>query len=289
MSSDQVFNKRRFLNLQGIIFELNQPLIMGIINLTEDSFYADSQIRNNDHLLLMVEKMVNDGADIIDLGAQSTRPGAISITVEEELKRLIPAINLLKKHFPDLILSIDTFYAEVAEKTIEAGAALINDISGGTFDEAMFDVIAKHKIPYILMHTGGKPQWMQNNPTYKDVVAEVISFLSSQIEKLTSRGVYDIIVDPGFGFGKTIEHNYKLLNALSHLSFLERPILVGLSRKSMIYKPLITNPENVLSATAALHLFALQNGANILRVHDVKDAKEIITIFQLLKQNDLNT
>ncbi len=288
MKENQIFSKRRFLNLGGELFELNSPLVMGIVNLTEDSFYEVSRVSSNDQLLRVVEKMVNEGADIIDLGAQSTRPGAIALSAEDEIDRLLGAISLLKEHFPKVILSVDTFYGNVAEKAVEAGAALINDISGGTFDSTMFEVIAKMKVPYILMHTGGRPEWMQQNPTYSDVVAEVINFLSIQIEKLTNLGVHDIIVDPGFGFGKTIDHNYKLLNALSHLSFLERPILVGLSRKSMIYKPLNSSPNEVLDGTSALHLFALQKGANILRVHDVKEAKEIIKLHHLLIDNALD-
>jgi len=252
---------------------------MGILNITSDSFYDGGKYENEKDQLKRVEQMLKEGADFIDIGAQSTRPGAIDIGPKQELEMLSPTITSIRKHFPEAIISVDTWHSKVAKNVYNIGADMINDISGGTFDEEMFNTINEIQIPYILMHTGGKPSDMQENPSYDNVLKEVIYFMSKQIAKLNHIGVNDIIIDPGFGFGKTLEHNFELLKNLNYFSFLESPLLVGISRKSMIYKTLDTNPENALNGTTALHFKALEGGANILRVHDVKEAKECIDLY----------
>jgi dihydropteroate synthase len=252
---------------------------MGILNITPDSFYDGGKYENEKSQLQRVEKMLKEDADFIDIGAQSTRPGAKEIGFEQELQLLSPTISSIRKYFPEAIISIDTWYSKVAKTAHSLGADMINDISGGTFDKEMFNTINEIQIPYILMHTGGKPSNMQDNPQYDNILKEVIFFMSEQIDKLNHIGVNDIIIDPGFGFGKTLEHNYELLKDLNHFSFLDVPLLVGISRKSMIYKPLNISPEEALNGTTALHFKALEGGANILRVHDVKEAKECIDLY----------
>lgn len=285
MDNNQVFNNKKVLNLGGRLIEIDQPKIMGILNLTDDSFYDGGRFNNLNNAIKQTEKMLIDGATIIDLGAQSSRPGAKLKTDQQEIEIIIPVLNELMKEFPYAIYSVDTWYSNVAEQTINIGAHMINDISGGLFDSSMFDIIAKYNVPYVLMHTGGRPDEMQINPIYNNVVSDVLKFLANQVEVLSKKGVNDIIIDPGFGFGKTYEHNFTLLNALKHFSFLEKPILVGLSRKSMIYKTLDLDPENALTGTIALEMFALLQGANILRVHDVKETGELIKLFQTIKDN----
>ena len=267
------------INIRGDIYSLNSPKVMGILNITPDSFYDGGMYSNEKAQLLRVEQMLSEGANFIDIGAQSTRPGAKEIDHEKELKLLSPTIKSVRKHFPDTIISIDTWNSTVAKTAHNLGADMINDISGGTFDNNMFDAINEIQVPYILMHTGGKPSNMQDNPQYNNILKHVIFFLSEQIGKLNYIGVNDIIIDPGFGFGKTLDHNFELLKNLNHFSFLEVPILVGLSRKSMIYNSLGSNPKNALNGTTALHMAALNGGADILRVHDVKEAKECIDLY----------
>ena len=252
---------------------------MGILNITPDSFYDGGEYEDEKKQLHRVEHMLREGANFIDIGAQSTRPGAIEIGWKEELKLLSPAISSIRKHFPEAIISIDTWYSKVAKTAYNMGADMINDISGGTFDENMFNTINDIQIPYIIMHTGGKPNNMQENPQYDNILKEVIFFMSKQIAKLNHIGVNDIIIDPGFGFGKTLEHNYELLKNLNHFSFLDAPLLVGISRKSMIFRALKISPKESLNGTTALHFKALEGGANILRVHDVKEAKECIDLY----------
>ena len=270
------------INCNGKLIDLSSPKVMGILNITPDSFFDGGKYNNTSAILFQVEKMLTEGATFIDVGAYSSRPGAKQISEEVELDRILPIIKLLIKEFPDILISIDTFRSTIAEQCIENGACLINDISAGSLDDKMFSTIAKLQVPYIIMHMQGSPQNMQLNPKYDDVVKEVLYYFSKKIAELRSLGVNDIITDVGFGFGKTIEHNYQLLNNLELFKNLETPILVGLSRKSMLFKPLQIKPDNALNATTAAHTIALLNGANILRVHDVKEAMEAIKIVQLL-------
>lgn len=286
MNTTSLFRKKSFLNIQGALFEINKPMIMGILNITADSFFDGGEYTNEKAQLLRVEKMINEGADFIDIGAQSTRPGAKEIDAKSEISKLNPLVSSIRKKFPDTIISIDTWHSEVAKATFESGADIINDISGGQFDSKMFETIAEIQIPYILMHTAGKPNTMQDNPQYDNVLKEVIYFMSQQINKLNHLGVNDIIIDPGFGFGKTLEHNYQLLNKLNHFAFLEVPILVGISRKSMVYKTISSTANDALNGTTALHMAALNQGSDILRVHDVKEARECICLFENIQKSN---
>jgi len=265
------------------IFELkSDALVMGILNVTSDSFYDGGKYQNNESQLLQCKRMIDEGVDIIDIGAYSTRPNAKDIPEEDETKQLCNAIQIVRKNFPNILISADTFRATVAEKAIVAGANIINDISGGTMDRQMFETIARLKVPYILMHILGTPQTMQKSPNYNDVNKEVFAFFEEQLKKLELLGVKQVIIDLGFGFGKTIEHNYELLNNLNKFHKLGKPILVGLSRKSMIYKTLNINTKESLNGTTILNTIAIQKGAKLLRVHDVKEAKEVITLTRLL-------
>jgi len=260
---------------------------MGILNITPDSFYDGGKYKNEADILFQTEKMLTEGATFIDVGAYSSRPGATHISEKEELKRILPVIELLVKYFPEIIISVDTFRSEIAKKTIENGAAIINDISGGKMDEKMFQTVAKLQVPYILMHMLGTPQNMQQNPVYEDVTKDIIRFFSEQIFKLHQLKMNDIIIDMGFGFGKTLQHNYEILSNLALFKNLDAPILIGISRKSMLYKPLDITANEALNATTATNTIALLNGANILRVHDVKEAVEAIKIVNQLRENEL--
>ena len=251
---------------------------MGILNITPDSFYDGGKYKNELEILTQTEKMLYEGATFIDVGAYSSRPGAAHISEKEELSRILPVIDLLVKNFPEIILSVDTFRSEIAQKTIENGAAIINDISGGKMDENMFQTVADLQVPYILMHMLGTPQNMQQNPVYEDVTIDIITFFSKQIYKLHQLKVKDIIIDVGFGFGKTKKDNYELLSNLSLFKQLDVPILAGISRKSMLYKPLEITAKEALNATTVANTITLLNGASILRVHDVKEAVEAIKI-----------
>lgn len=266
---------------------------MGILNVTLDSFYDGGKYAEEKSILLHAEKLISEGADIIDIGAYSTRPNAVEVTEEEELKRLIPSIRSVRKSFPDIIISADTFRSHVAEQAVNEGADIVNDVSGGTGfvnpseaeePHSMFETVGRLKVPYILMHANGTPQTMQQDPQYKDVTTEVVDHLYGQINHALSKGIMQIIVDPGFGFGKTTEHNYQLLDQLASLKKLGYPILVGMSRKGMIYKTLGIKAEEALNGTTAANTIALMNGANILRVHDIKEAKEALKIFTLAKK-----
>ncbi len=274
------------LNCQGQILDLARPKIMGILNLTPDSFYDGGRYQTEKALLTQVAKMLSEGADIIDIGGMSSRPGAKLIPVEEELGRVVPAIRAILKEFPDTIISVDTVRAVVARQTIDVGAAIINDISAGTIDTDMFKTIGEINCPYILMHMQGIPEIMQKDVTYDGhVVTTVMDFLIEKMGQLRALDVKDIVIDPGFGFGKTVDHNYELLKNLSSFRILEVPILVGLSRKSMIHKLLKVTPETALNGTTALHFAALENNAKILRVHDVLEAKETLTLWEKLKDS----
>ena len=259
---------------------------MGILNITPDSFYDGGKYKNETDILFQTEKMLNEGATFIDVGAYSSRPGAAHISEKEELKRILPVIDLLVKYFPEIIISVDTFRSEIAKKTIENGAAIINDISGGKMDEKMFQTVAELQVPYILMHMLGTPQNMQQNPVYEDVTKDIIRFFSEQIFKLHQLKMNDIIIDMGFGFGKTLQHNYEILSNLALFKNLDAPILIGVSRKSMLYKPLDITANEALNATTAANTIALLNGTNILRVHDVKEAVEAIKIVNQLIENE---
>ena len=251
---------------------------MGIINTTPDSFYAASRQQNTDAILQKAELMVKDGATILDIGGQSTRPGSLVVGKEEELKRVIKPIEAISKNFPEIFISIDTYYAAVAKEAVEASASIVNDISAGSLDEAMISTVASLQVPYVLMHMQGTPQDMQQSPHYDDVTKTVLDFFIQKIDELKKMGLYDIIVDPGFGFGKTISHNFKLLQSLSVFNLLGKPLLVGISRKSTIYKTLHIIAEEALNGTTVLNTIGLLNGAHILRVHDVKEAKQAINL-----------
>jgi len=259
---------------------LQEPIIMGILNLTPDSFYDGGSYHSELEVLKKVDIMLQEGASCIDIGAYSSRPDASHISEKEEIKRLLPTLKGIVKEFPKVVISIDTFRSEVAKRSIHEGASIINDISGGNMDDKMFHTIAELQVPYILMHMQGTPQTMQSKPDYTNVLTEVTSFFIKKIDALNKLGVKDIVLDVGFGFGKTIEQNYELLHNLKSFETFKKPILVGLSRKSMLYKALKIDPENALNATSVAHTIALLNGANILRVHDVKEAKEVITVMK---------
>ena len=273
------------LNIKGSLLDLSSPKIMGILNVTPDSFYDGGVYSNENEILKQAEKMILDGVDIIDIGGYSSKPGAKKITIKEEEKRVLPIIKLIYKTFKKTIISVDTFRSEIAEKSLNAGASIINDISGGDFDNNIYKIAERYKAPYIMMHMKGNPSNMQINPTYKNINYEIIKNLSKKIDFAQKKGVCDIIIDPGFGFGKTIEHNYQILNNLKLYKVLHKPILIGVSRKSMIYKLLKTDPSKALNGTTALNTIALINGANILRVHDVKQANEVIKLCGFLKEN----
>jgi dihydropteroate synthase len=254
---------------------------MGILNITPDSFYAQSRCKNNKEILQRAETIIYEGGNIIDIGACSSRPGAVDTSSEEEIGKLMPALNLIRKTFPTIPISVDTYRSDVAQKVIKEGEAdIINDISGGEIDSKMFDVIAELNVPYILTHIKGNPQTMQDEPYYENVMSEIMLWFAKKVELLRKTGVKDIIIDPGFGFGKTIEHNFILLKNLKQFKFFELPVMVGLSRKSMISKSLGITPEKSLNGTTVLNTIALLEGANILRVHDVKETQECVNLIR---------
>ncbi len=274
------------INCNGKLVDLSTPRIMGILNITPDSFFDGGQHNSIKKALIKAEKMVAEGADFLDVGGYSSRPGADFVSEKDELARVVPVVNALAKEFPEVNISVDTFRSKVAKATIENGAALINDISAGDLDNNMMATVAKLQVPYIMMHMQGTPENMQQNPTYNNVISDIRFYLSKKIKLAQELHINDVIIDPGFGFGKTLEHNYTLLNNLELFSCFNLPLLVGISRKSMIYKPLNITPDLALNGTTALHMIALQKGATILRVHDVKEAKECIKLFNLLKQHN---
>ncbi|MCB9033319.1 MAG: dihydropteroate synthase [Chitinophagales bacterium] len=259
---------------------------MGILNLTPDSFFDGGQYNNDAIILKHVEQMVNDGATIIDIGGMSSRPNAQEISVEAEINRVIPTLKKIRQAFPNIFISIDTYRSEVASVAIDEGIDIINDISAGNIDEQLIDVVAKSKLPYIIMHMQNTPSNMQDNPNYNDIVLDIMDFFNNKIIELRNKGIKDIILDVGFGFGKTIAQNYILLKHITKFNVFNCPILVGISRKSMLYKLLAIEPQDALNASTAAHMLALQNGASILRVHDVKAAKECIDIWNFYRQVD---
>ena len=272
------------INCAGKLIDLSIPKIMGILNVTPDSFYDGGRYNSDKKILDHVEKMVIDGATFIDIGAYSSRPGGLDIDENEELKRIIPAIELVNKKFPEIIISIDTFRSKVAEACLNSGASIINDISASQLDEKMMETIAKYNVPYIIMHMKGNPQNMMDKTNYDDMLQEMIKYFSKKINQAISYKINDIIIDPGFGFAKNIKQNYDLLNHLDLLKILDKPIMVGISRKSMIYKSLDSTPEEALNGTTVLNTVALIKGASILRVHDVKEANECIKLIGSLNK-----
>jgi dihydropteroate synthase len=275
------------LNCNGRLLVADKPLVMGIINATPDSFYAGSRQHTIDGILKQAEIMLQQGADILDIGGQSSRPGSIVVGEEEELKRVIDGIAALHDRFPRAFISVDTYYSKVAREAVAAGAGIINDISAGTIDADMFSMAASLKVPYVLMHMQGTPQTMQQSPQYDNVTREVLDFLIAKTELLKKAGVNDIIIDPGFGFGKTIAHNFELLSNLSVFKIISHPLLLGISRKSTISKTLGITAEEALNGTTVLNTIGLMNGADIIRVHDVKEAKEAIQLVDACMQRGL--
>lgn len=275
------------INCKGKLVDLTSPKVMGILNLTPDSFFDGGKYKDEISILKQVEYMLEHGATFIDMGAYSSRPGADHVAEDEELQRMTPVIDLILKNFPDTLISIDTFRSKVAAESIEHGAAIINDIAAGNLDENMFATIAKHQVPYIMMHMKGTPQSMQKEAVYDNMVNDLRFYFSEKIRETTSKKINDVIIDPGFGFAKTTAQNYTLLNHLDMFQTFGLPILIGLSRKSMIYKVLGSSPQEALNGTTALHTVALLKGANIIRAHDVKEASECIKLVEALKENAL--
>ncbi|MBK9254810.1 MAG: dihydropteroate synthase [Saprospiraceae bacterium] len=271
------------LNCNGKVISAETPTVMGIVNLTTDSFYALSRVMQEDMLHEKVAGMLSEGATFIDVGGMSSRPGATMISPDEEIERVLPAVINLKQWFPDIIISVDTFRSKVAALCLEAGASMINDISAGLQDESMFDTVASYGVPYIMMHMRGLPSDMQLNTGYDDIMLELLSFFAARLRKARNAGIKDIIIDPGFGFGKSLEGNFIILNHLKSFGIFECPVLTGVSRKSMICKTLGVNPDQALNGTTAIHMYALSQGAQILRAHDVKEAIETIKLWEMIR------
>ncbi|RDB07551.1 dihydropteroate synthase [Runella aurantiaca] len=276
---------KKTLNIGGKLLDLSTPQVMGIMNITPDSFYSESRVNQLDEAYKKAERMLSEGASILDLGGHSTRPGADAVSEKEERKRILPVVEMLRKNFPNAILSIDTFRASVARQAVEAGAHIINDIAGGNLDPQMFETVAALNVPYILMHSRGTPQTMKDLNQYEDLVTDVLRELQAKIYQLQQLGVKDIVADMGFGFAKNADQNYVLLNDLKSFQALNVPILAGVSRKSMIWRKLNITPDQSLNGTTVLNTVALLNGASILRVHDVKEAVEAVKLVGLLQHN----
>ncbi|MBY5949733.1 dihydropteroate synthase [Algoriphagus marincola] len=280
---DKLFPQKITLQIKGRLILWDEPQIMGVMNLTPDSFYEGSRLKlNKDDVLGRAQQMINDGADILDIGGYSSRPGAANISIEEEIQRIEDPIQWISEEFPEIIISVDTFRSEVARRGIEAGAHMVNDISGGSLDPNMYKTISELSVPYIIMHMQGTPQNMQGKTHYENILREILNYFSEKLHIIREFGIKDVIIDPGFGFAKTLEQNYFLLKNLELFDMINLPILVGLSRKSMIYKLLEVEPSEALNGTTALNMVALMKGANILRVHDVKEANETRKLFKQL-------
>jgi dihydropteroate synthase len=283
VAKDTFFRKKETINAGGKLIDLSTPKVMGIINLTPDSFYAGSRKPLLSDALLQANKLLANGADFLDIGAYSSRPGAEDISIQEEMDRLLPVVELITANHPGAIISVDTFRAQVAEHAVTAGAHIINDISGGQLDENMFATVARLQVPYILMHMKGTPQNMNQLADYDDIFTEVLDYFAERYYQLKQSGVHDVIIDPGFGFAKMPEHSYALMSRLQDLNILQLPVLVGISRKRMVYRITGGTAEDALNGTTALNTIALTKGASILRVHDVKEAVEAVKIFQMCK------
>lgn len=280
---DKSFPQKNTLQIDGRLISWNKPQLMGIVNLTPDSFFKDSRTEKSiDKTATLVASHISNGANILDLGGYSSRPGATEVSLQEELDRVIPAVNWVRSKYPDILISVDTFRSAVAEEAIRSGAHIINDISAGDLDEQMIQTIGKLQVPYIAMHMRGNPQNMQKKTNYSDILGEILYYFAEKLDQFRKFGIKDVIIDPGFGFAKTLEQNYFLLRNLHHFQALSLPILAGVSRKSMISKVLEVTTEESLNGTTALNMFALCNGANILRVHDVKEANETIKLYNTL-------
>lgn len=273
------------INCLGQLIDLSTPKVMGILNVTPNSFYDGGQFNSETSILNQVAKMIDEGATFIDLGANSSKPKADFVSEEEEIARLLPVVELILKHFPDTLLSIDTFRSEIARVSLENGAAIINDISAGALEEKMFEIIARYQVPYVMMHMKGTPQTMTSLTQYEDIVKEMLFYFSEKIAKARSYGINDLILDPGFGFAKTLEQNYEVLQKLELFQNVELPILVGISRKSMVYKVLNSSANDALNGTTVLNTIALTKGASILRVHDVKEAVESIKLYERMERS----
>ena len=281
-SKDKVFYSKNTLNINGNLLDLSSPKIMGILNVTDDSFYDGGKYLNENEIFLQAETLISDGADIIDVGGYSSRPGAKHINEELETERVLRGINIIRNVSKDIAVSVDTFRANVARKAIEAGAGLVNDISGGNLDKKMIQTISDYNVSYIVMHLVGTPQNMTKNVVYENILIEMINYFSKKLKKLTQFGIKDVIIDVGFGFSKTTPQNYTLLSNLECFRFLNSPLLIGISRKSMVYKVLKISPEEALNGTSVLHAISLLKGAGIIRAHDVKEAKEVINLINLI-------
>lgn len=269
------------INTGGKLLDLSKPKVMGIINVTDDSFYGGSRYTGDREITEAAGRMLEDGADLLDIGGCSTRPGAVAVPEEEEKERVCRAVELILGRFPDTVISVDTYRSSVAEAAISgSGASIINDISGGEMDPGMFPLVIRLNVPYIMMHMQGTPLTMQNNPQYNDVIQDILLWFVPKIAQLTEAGVKDIILDPGFGFGKNATHNFEMLRRLSEFRIAGLPLMIGLSRKAMIWKTLNISPDEALTGTTALNMAALMNGASVLRVHDVREAREVITLFE---------
>lgn len=283
-TANKFLKRKNTVVLNGKILDLSHPIVMGILNVTPDSFFDGGKYKTEKKVLKRAEDILEQGGSIIDIGALSTQPGTDAISTKEEIDRLLPAVKAVKKNFPDAFISIDTYRSWVALKVIEdCGPCMVNDVSGGNFDPHMFDTVGKLGVPYILMHMQGTPLKMQENPEYDDIIRDISLFFTERVKQLTKAGVKDVIIDPGFGFGKTLEHNYELLNRLDSFKVFQLPLMVGVSRKSMIYKLLKSNPEEALNGTSVVNTLALMGGADILRVHDVKEAAEALRIFEMVR------
>ncbi|MDB5253690.1 MAG: dihydropteroate synthase [Flaviaesturariibacter sp.] len=272
------------INCKSRLLSFDEPVVMGILNTTPDSFHAESRVQHVEHALRRAEEMLVEGAGIIDIGGQSTRPGSERVSEDEELARVMPAVENIARNFPLAVLSIDTFYSKVARYAVEAGASIVNDVSAGSIDPLLIPTVAELRVPYVLMHMQGDPQTMQAAPRYDDVLLDVFDALNRKRQEIEAAGIIDVIIDPGFGFGKTRAHNYRLLAGLSVFTKMERPLLIGLSRKGMVYKPLGITPEEAGNGTSVLNTLALQEGASILRVHDVREARQAVQLFGLYRQ-----
>lgn len=271
------------LQSKGRLLDISRPVVMGILNATPDSFYNQGRDSDTDSILRNAERMLSEGAAILDVGGASTKLGSTIIVADEELQRVIPVVEALHKRFPEAWLSVDTYHSKVASEAVNAGASIINDVSSGSIDGNMIATVAQLQVPYIAMHMQGTPATMQQNPQYSNVTLDILNYLRQMVEQCEAAGIKDIIIDPGFGFGKTLQHNYELLRNMHTLRMLGKPVLAGISRKTMVWKALGTTPEEALNGTTALHMVALQQGANILRAHDVKEAMEVITLMGMMK------
>ncbi|MCX8489744.1 MAG: dihydropteroate synthase [Cyclobacteriaceae bacterium] len=278
----KLFSVNKTLNIQGRLIDLSVPKVMGILNVTPDSFFDGNRYQSPISILNQAEKMLVEGADFIDVGGYSSRPDATDISIDEEIQRVIPAIEVMTKQFPEAIISIDTFRSHVAKRAIEAGASLVNDISAGELDKEMVPTVATLKVPFLAMHMKGTPQTMKQQTHYQDLLLEVVTYFHEKISQLHKAGIKDVLIDPGFGFAKTIEQNFELLSHLDYLLAIGKPLVVGLSRKSMIWRTLDSTPEHALNGTTALHSIALMKGASILRAHDVKEAVEVVKLVSMI-------